>query len=139
MTTAKSNVLALFDTESMSENGSWLHLNVPGTDEKAYADPDKKTKPMRIKLKGPESDTWVSFQRKAAKYQGNNDKRDNDQIKRDDAKLLASMTLDIENIPGFENNRDSLFSMFLGYRDMRLQALSHVLDRENFIGMAERE
>ena len=72
--TAK-NILSVFDTEAQSEQGAWLHLVTPGTDELAYAD-DARKKPLRIKLKGPESDTWTAFQRKVMQQQdGKKDKR----------------------------------------------------------------
>jgi hypothetical protein len=136
MTKATTNILSIFDTEAASETGAWLHLSVPGSDgELAYADADKKN-PLRIKLKGPESDTWVAFFRKAAQQDNKKDKRTAQEVRLDDSKLMARMTLEVENIPGADaTDRESLIRMYMDYRDIRLQALSFVMNRENFIGM----
>ena len=133
--TNNTNPLAVFDTESQSERGAWLHLVTPGTDELAYAD-DARKKPLRIKLKGPESDTWATFQRKVMQQQdGKKDKRSVDEIKREDARLMARMTLAVENIPGVDMaDKETITSMYENYRDIRVQALTFVLHRENFIG-----
>ena len=132
--TAK-NILSVFDTEAQSEQGAWLHLVTPGTDEPAYAD-DARKKPLRIKLKGPESDTWTTFQRKIMQQQdGKKDKRSVDEMKREDARLMARMTLAVENIPGVDMaDKETVISMYENYRDIRVQALTFVLQRENFIG-----
>ena len=132
--TAK-NILSVFDTEAQSEQGAWLHLVTPGTDELAYAD-DARKKPLRIKLKGPESDTWTAFQRKVMQQQDSKkDKRSVDEMKREDARLMARMTLAVENIPGVDMaDKETVISMYENYRDIRVQALTFVLQRENFIG-----
>lgn len=127
------NILSIFDTESASEDGAWLHLTKPGTEgELAYAGKDK---PLRIKLKGPDSDTWTSYQRKAIKSQGKKDTRSAKEIAREDAQLFARMTLELENIPGYENAEFSgLVDMYLKYKDIRMQALRFALNQENFTG-----
>ena len=135
-----SNILEMFDTESASETGSWLHLTKPGTDgDLAYA--DKGTdKPLRIKLKGPDSGTWTSFQRKAIKASGKKDSRTSKEIAREDANLFARMTLETENIPGYEGaDEAALIDMYVKYKDIRIQALKWVMNQENFTQMAESD
>lgn len=127
-----NNLLSIFDTEQQSEDGAWLHLTRPDTDEFAYADADNK-KPLRIKLKGPESNTWTVFFRKTRQEEGKNDKRTVHDVKLSDAQLMARMTLDTENIPGVDGkDKDSLTKMYLDYQDIRSQALAFILNRENF-------
>ena len=127
------NILSAFDTEAMCEDGEWMHLVVPGTGERAYADPDKK-KPLRIKLKGPESDTWTTFFRKARQVAGEKDTRTNDEVKLSDSRLMARMTLAVENIPGVDkSDKESIVSMYRNYQDIRSQALDFISKRENFI------
>jgi len=135
-----SNILEMFDTESASESGSWLHLTKPGTDgDLAYADKGT-TKPLRIKLKGPDSGTWTSFQRKAIKASGKKDSRTSKEIAREDANLFARMTLETENIPGYEGaDEAALIDMFIKYKDIRMQALRWVMNQENFTQMAESD
>lgn len=129
------NVLSVFDTEAASEAGSWLHLVKPGTGgEHAYADKDRK-KPLRLKLKGPDSDTWTAFQRKAMRQSGKKDSRTHKEVAEEDAQLFARMTLEVENIPGYENpDHEKLVEMYLNYKDIRIQALQYVMDQENFTG-----
>ena len=136
----ESNILQMFDTESASESGSWLHLTKPGTDgELAYA--DKSTdKPLRIKLKGPDSGTWTALQRKAMKDSGKKDTRTAKEIAREDANLFARMTLETENIPGYEGaDEAALIDMFIKYKDIRMQALRWVMNQENFTQLAETD
>ena len=135
-----SNILEMFDTESASESGSWLHLAKPGTDgDLAYAD-KAKTLPLRIKLKGPDSGTWTSFQRKAIKASGKKDSRTSKEIAREDANLFSRMTLETENIPGYEGaDEAALIDMYVKYKDIRIQALKWVMNQENFTQMAESD
>lgn len=134
-----SNILNQFDTESVSERGEWLHLAVPGTEEHAYLD-DEQEKPLRIKLKGPDSDTWTAFQRKALRADNKKDKRTTKEIAKEDAQLFARMTLEVENIPEYENpDREQLVEMYTKYKDIRIQALTFVINRENFIKGSESE
>lgn len=130
-----NDILKAFDTESQSESGAWLHLSLPGTDgEPAYADKERK-KPLRIKLKGPDSDTWTAFQRKALAQGDKKDKRTAKEIALDDSRLFAKLTLEAENIPGFEKcDIDTMTDLYFKYKDIRIQALQFVLTRENFIG-----
>ncbi len=133
-----SNILSIFDTEAQSEAGSWLHLHTPGKyGVPAYADPDTKALPLRIKVRGPESDIWEGFQRKA--MQMGKDSRTLEEVKRDDSKLLARMTLEIENIPGFDNTREDLVRLYLSYQDIRQQVLSHIVEREHFLSKVAEE
>jgi len=135
-----SNILEMFDTESASESGSWLHLAKPGTDgDLAYADKGT-TKPLRIKLKGPDSGTWTSFQRKAIKASGKKDSRTSKEIAREDANLFSRMTLETENIPGYEGaDEAALIDMFIKYKDIRMQALRWVMNQENFTQPGESD
>lgn len=133
-----SNILEIFDTESQSEAGSWLHLNTPGKyGVPAYADPDTKALPLRIKVRGPESDIWQGFRRKA--MQMGKDNRTLEEVKRDDSKILARMTLDIENFPGFDNTKEDLVRLYLGYQDVRRQVLLHILEGEHFLAQVAEE
>lgn len=130
----------MFDTESASESGSWLHLTKPGTDgELAYAD-KASAKPLRIKLKGPDSGTWTAFQRKAMKASGKKDIRTAKELAREDSSLFARLTLETENIPGFEGaDEAALFEMFMQYKDIRMQALRWVVNQENFTQPGESD
>lgn len=132
-----TDILSLFDTEAQSEDGAWLHLTIPGSDEPAFLDPEK-TKPLRIKLKGPDSDTWTQFQRKAFSKVGEKDKRTPKEIAIEDAKLFARMTLAVENIPGFHGaTGEKLFDLYVKYKDIRVQCLTFVMQRENFLQKPE--
>ena len=136
----ETNILQMFDTESASESGSWLHLTKPGTDgDLAYADKGT-SKPLRIKLKGPDSGTWTSFQRKAMKASGKKDSRTSKEIAREDANLFSRMTLETENIPGYESAAEAaLIDMYIKYKDIRIQALKWVMNQENFTQPGESD
>lgn len=128
------NVLQQFDTVSASEEGAWLHLKIPGSDEKAYLDEDQK-KPLRIKLKGPDSDTWTAFQRKAMRAKQND--KSVDETTNEDAKLFAKMTVAWENIPddsgdSLEFTAENAIKLYRKYKDIRIQALRFVMDQANF-------
>lgn len=131
-----NNILKMFDTVAASEEGAWLHLNIPASDDKAYLDGDKRKKPMRIKLQGPDSNAWVSFQRKSVR-EGDKKKSYEDTVL-DDAKLFAKMTLEWENIPDGEG-KDLPFSyeaavkLYRDYKDIRMQSLKFVVNQEAFI------
>lgn len=133
------NILKAFDTVGASEAGSWLHLTIPGTDELAYAD-DKKTKPLRIKLKGPDSEAWTAFHRKAMKTRDKKDTRTAREVALEDAKLFANMTIEWENIPddtgkgNRELTTETAVKLYLDYKDIRMQALKFVMSQENFTG-----
>jgi hypothetical protein len=130
-----TNILQMFDTVSSSEKGAWLHLTIPGSEEKAYTDGDKQKKPMRIMLKGPDSDAWTAFQRKAMKSQGK-DKTHEETIL-EDSKLFAKMTLAFDNIPNSAGGEltlthESAIKLYINYKDIRIQALRFVMNQENF-------
>lgn len=128
------NVLQQFDTVSASEEGAWLHLTIPGSDEKAYLDEDQK-KPLRIKLKGPDSDTWTAFQRKAMRAKQND--KSVEETTNEDAKLFSRMTVAWENIPDdsgkdLEFTTENAIKIYRKYKDIRIQALRFVMDQANF-------
>jgi hypothetical protein len=128
------NVLKQFDTVSASEEGAWLHLCSPGTDEKVYAD-DKQKKPLRIKMKGPDSDVWTAFQRKAIKSQGSKkDDRSPEDVALEDSKLFAKLTTAWENMPAEVGERtiENAIKLYINYKDIRMQALRFVMNQENF-------
>ena len=126
------NLLNQFDTESTSENGAWLHLVLPSTGEPSYLD-EKQEKPLRIKLKGPDSNAWVNFQRKALRNNDKNDRRTTKELANEDSKLFAKMTIEVENIPDIEKpSEEQLVEMYVTYKDIRIQALTFVMNRENF-------
>ncbi|AGH31827.1 hypothetical protein SLPG_00033 [Salicola phage CGphi29] len=130
-----TNILKQFDTVGASNQGAWLHLQLPDNGGPAYLDEAQK-KPLRLKIKGPDSDEWTAFQRKAAKK--NQDELEEDDNASVDADLFARMTLDTENIPdeSGEGTRgksyDELYQLYLDYKDIRIQALRFVLKRSNF-------
>lgn len=128
-----SNILKQFDTVSASEEGAWLHLCAPGTDEKVCADKGSK-KPLRIKLKGPDSDVWTSFQRKAIRGNDKKDNRDAEEVALEDSKLFAKLTVAWENMPAEvgECTRENALKLYLNYKDIRMQALRFVVSQENF-------
>lgn len=124
------NILKQFDTVSASEEGAWLHLCSPSTDEKVYLD-DKQKKPFRIKLKGCDSDVWVAFQRKAMK--GKKDDRSKEDIDLGDSKLFAKLTIEWNAPPELgECNFENALKLYLSYKDIRMQALRFVMAQENF-------
>ena len=135
-----TNILQMFDTESASESGSWLHLTKPGTDgDLAYADKGS-AKPLRIKLKGPDSGTWTAFQRKAMKGSGKKDDRTAKDIALEDARLFSHMTLETENIPGYSAaDHADLVDMYFKYKDIRMQALKWVMKQDNFTQPGETD
>ena len=131
-----TNILKMFDTVSSSEKGAWLHLTIPGSEEKAYLDGDKQKKPMCILLKGPDSDIWTAFQRKALKSKAK--EKTHEETILEDAKLFAKMTLGFNNIPDDEGkpldfSHEAALKLYLNYKDIRMQALRFVMSQENFI------
>lgn len=139
-----TNILKMFDTVSSSEEGSWLHLCVPGSDEKAYADGDKQKKPLRIKLKGPDSDVFAVIARKGkfesdkrqAKFQKTGMVEKPKTVAEsalEDAELAAKMTMGFENIPeGKPDDVNSMIAMYLEYKNLREQAIDFAVSRANF-------
>ena len=129
-----SNFLNMFDTESASESGSWLHLERPDKrGSLCYLDKEM-TLPCRIKLKGPDSEEWGSFSRQSQKDKEKKLKRTGREDAVYEAKLWSRMTIEIENIPGYEKpDRNTLFEMYLKHKDMRTQSLFWVVNQENFI------
>jgi len=131
-----SSVLDIFDTESASARGSWLHLKHPVTGALMFIDAEQK-KPLKIKLKGPDSNEWILFMRQGRKDSAS-DVVDLDAEKDRDAKAYASLTLDMQNIPGVDkNNPDSVTAMYRSHKDIREQAFVHIVNRENFTGAPE--
>jgi hypothetical protein len=134
-----NNLLQMFDTVSSSEKGAWLHLTIPGSQEKAYTDGKKQKKPMRIMLKGPDSDEWTAFQRKAMKTQGGESKwlKSHEDTILEDSKLFAKMTIAFDNIPNADGGVlaftfESAVKLYMNYKDIRIQALRFVMSQENF-------
>lgn len=141
-----SNILEQFNTVKLSEDGAWLHLNTPCSNKKAYADKDNK-KPLRIKMKGPDCNKWSEFklksQRAKPEKNGKPVEKTVSEISLDDAKLLASLALEFENIPDGSGKGDltctyeNAVKLYLDYKDIRVQALSMLFDQERF--MLEQE
>jgi len=150
-----SNFLSVLDTETASESGDWLHLENPATGEPMYwenapkgarLDEDGRA-PVRIKLKGPDSDTWQTFSRKAlkemSKSQGSKKSslydKTSDEIRREDSQLYAKMAIDWENIPSEDGkevlpfSRDNAIAFFMKYKDARNQASEQIREKEDFI------
>lgn len=127
------NILQQFDTVKASEEGAWLHLCAPGTDEKVYTDKANK-KPLRIKLKGPDCDVWTAFQRKAMQAQSKKDSRSPEDVAYEDSKLFAKMTVAWENMPAEigECSYENGIKLYSTYKDIRMQALRFVMSQENF-------
>lgn len=131
-----NNILKMFDTVAASEEGAWLHLNVPASEEKAYLDGSKRKKPLRLKLQGPDSNVWVSFIRKASRAGAKSESIEDTDLH--DAKLLAKMTLGWENIPDNEGKElafsyEAAVKLYRDYKDLRVQALKHIGNQEAFI------
>ena len=126
-----TNILQQFDTVAFSEEGAWLYLCAPGTDEKVYTDNAKK-KPLRIKLKGPDSDPWVSFQKKVLRRDKKAAQNVDDEF--EDSKLLAKMTITWENLPveAGECTYENALKLYINYKDIRRQVLHFVVNQENF-------
>lgn len=135
------NILNFFDTESVSENGAWLHFVHPHTKKPVYLDKEKK-KPFRMKFKGPQSDEWVSFIRKNRDSKAKPDYQD-EKIK--DAKVFTKMLLEWENVPveGGEPtskmDKDYAFELFFKHKDLRDQALYHIIAHENFTDLLPKD
>ena len=130
-----SNILKMFDTVTASEEGAWLHLNIPASEEKAYLD-EKQKKPMRIKLQGPDSNVWVNFQRKSVR-EGDKKKSYEDTVL-EDSQLFAKMTISWENIPDADGKDlqftyEAAIKLYRDYKDIRMQALRFVVNQEAFI------
>jgi hypothetical protein len=127
------SILKQFDTVSASEEGAWLHLCAPGTEEKVYTEKGNK-KPLRIKLKGPDCDVWTTFQRKAMQSQGKKESRSSEDVAFEDSKLFAKMTVAWENMPSEcgECSYENAIKLYTTYKDIRMQALRFVMSQENF-------
>ena len=143
-----TNVLQMFDTVKLSEDGAWLHLNVPCSNQKAYADKEKK-KPLRIKMKGPDCNKWSEFKLKSQRAKpgknGKVEEKSISEIALDDAKLLASLALEFQNIPDASGKSElpctyeNAIKLYLDYKDIRVQALSMLFDQENFMLQQEKD
>lgn len=137
-----TNILQMFDTVKLSEDGAWLHLNVPCSNEKAYADKDKK-KPLRIKIKGPDCNKWSEYKIKAQRAKPNKNGKVAEktvaEIALDDSKVVAALTLGFENIPDSSGKADLVCSyenalkLYLDYKDIRIQMLNMLFEQENFM------
>lgn len=127
------SILDQFDTVTASEEGAWLHICHQGTDDKVYLDKAQK-KPLRIKLKGPDSEVWIAFQRKAMRKSDKEEERSPAEIAEEDADLFAKMTIEWENMPDDvgECNQKNAKALYLKYKDIRIQVLGFVHSRENF-------
>lgn len=134
------SLLACLDTQTKSERGSWLHLKNPETGELLYLD-DAQEKPVRILMKGPDSDTFTEYFR-AKQRDGNKDQTYAEQVK-EESNFYADMTLSWENMPPVEGDeevpfsRKAAFSHFMALKDLRDQAFTHVTKRENFFTKPE--
>ena len=132
------SILDLLDTEAQSESGAWLHLTKPGTTKQRLYLDDDPDKPVRIKTKGPDSETWTSFMRKSAKEKADSADKSSAEVAMEDARILARMTLAWENLPVGDNgepapfDRDTAVEVYRKYKDMRMQLIHHILDREAF-------
>lgn len=123
-----TDFLDIFDTESLSETGAWLHFEKPDGSGLAY----HKDKPVRVKLKGPDAPEWQLFLREAQKSK--DDESPEEERKRE-ARLFASMTISNE-VPGFEKG-DKNYDMYYKYRDFRRQATTFLLKRRDFFKAAQ--
>ena len=136
--------LHTLNTEKHQEEGAWLHLCYPGTDTPAFIDEEEK-KPARIKLKGLLSDsgkqTIVEARNKAAKspVKANKDVtiEDLEDKKKADARELADLAIDWENILDAEGNevtftKEAFYQAALGAHDLRVQCRAFVTDQKAF-------
>lgn len=134
--------LSVFDTVTQSTEGAWLHLTVPGSRDFAYLDGhlDKPKKPLRIQLKGADSDTFAKeLQRinKKSRKTGNKEKN-LEEIAREWSELYAKMTISWENMPSedgkpLECNFENALKVYLNYKDIRVQVGDFIANQENFI------
>lgn len=130
----KNDILSLFDTEKASESGAWLHLKLP-TGGLAYLDGDAKKKPLRIRLKGPDSPEWQSYIRKARK---STEEMTPEDESKSESELYASMTLELQNIPGYTGeNARPLTEMYSKHLDIRRQCTQFLFDRQAFFKAAQ--
>lgn len=137
-----TNILQMFDTVKLSEDGAWLHLNIPCSNKKAYADKENK-KPLRIKMKGPDCNKWSEYKIKAQRAKpdknGKYAEKTVSEIAMDNCKILAALTLGFENIPSNDGKSDLEFTyenalkLYLDYKDIQVQALAMLFEQENFM------
>lgn len=133
------SLLDIFDTESKSESGAWLHLKNPATKQPVYLDNDPDL-PVRIRLKGPESRTWKKFLMKASREKDEG-RRELDDIALQDAQLYAAMTMEWDNLPGADGepavfSRDLAVEVYRKHADLRNQMFRFIAERENFLESA---
>lgn len=130
----KNDILSLFDTEKASESGAWLHLKLP-TGELAYLDGDAKKKPLRIRLKGPDSPEWQAYIRKA---RTNTEEMDPETESKREAELYASMTLEVQNIPEYTgDNARPLPELYAKHKEIRAQCTQFLFNRQAFFKAAQ--
>ena len=136
-----TNILNMFDTVKLSEDGSWLHLVSPGDKEKVFADGEKKKKPLRIKLKGPDSDAWTCYVRKNTKNIGSDKEKSKQKsiadTNLDEATIAAKLTIGFDNIPNgsgddLQFSFESALKLYLDYKDIRMQVVGFMTRQVNF-------
>lgn len=130
------SLLDCLDTKGKSERGSWLHLKNPATKDPLYLD-DDQTRPVRILMKGPDSDTFAEYFR-AKQRQSVAEQSYQDQVK-DESAFYADMALDWENMPPVQGDdetvpfsRKAALAHFTALKDLRDQAFAHITKREHF-------
>jgi hypothetical protein len=139
------SILDCLDTEAKSNEGAWLHLRRPDSSRALLYLDDECTKPVRIKLKGPDSDTWTRYVRKEARKEAlrrqNGEKppeKTGAEIATEDARIFSRMTMEWENMPVGENDEpvpfdeDTAFEVYRKHKHLRAQILDHILDRDAF-------
>lgn len=134
--------LQMFDTESASNKGAVLTLLNPATKEPALF----KSKPITIRLLGPDSDLYTKHiqakskeaRRNAAKGKKESE-LDFEKLKREASELYASMVISWDNMPAEDGkstldfSKDAAMKIFMSYKDIRIQVGNFIGEQENFI------
>lgn len=133
------------DTESLHENGAWMHLEDPETGLPAYAD-DEMKKPVRIHFKGYASKagkiatlkTTAFIAKVRDKIQGGGEYEESDI----DAEIeltvnkLVNMCIGWENVASadgeFEFTKENARLIFTRYAGIRAQSEAFLKDVKNF-------
>ena len=134
--------LPQIDTKSLADTGVLMTVKQFDSDEPLIA---KNGEPVRIRLRGPDSDVYREFSRKQIQKRfarGNDPKRINDldmeEVEKDSLDMLAAMTVGWENVLDTDGTEIAFSTevaraLYVSYPVVREQVDTFVANRRNFL------
>jgi len=134
--------LPQIDTKSLADTGVLMTVTQFDGDEPLIA---KNGEPVRIRLRGPDSDVYREFTRKQIQKRfarGNDPKRlnelDMEEVEKDSLDMLAAMTVGWENVLDTDGTEipfsvEVARALYVSYPVVREQVDTFVANRRNFL------